>query len=76
MLYVNIPHLLFRMALRSFISVLQSSSYVIMVPCYINSTISTPFLSQKTIAISFLASRQRLFKLLRFVLRMCVHPRL
>jgi hypothetical protein len=35
-----------------------------MVPCCMNSTISPPFLSQKTVAISFLAGIQRLFKLL------------
>jgi hypothetical protein len=33
----------------------------------VNSTISTPFLSQKTVAISFLAGRQRLFKLFQLV---------
>jgi hypothetical protein len=38
------------------------------------STVSTPFLSQKTVAISFLAGRQHLFKILRIVRWMCVHP--
>jgi hypothetical protein len=37
------------------ISVLQYTSDVIVVSCWMNSTISTPFLSQKTIAINFLA---------------------
>jgi hypothetical protein len=41
---------------------------------FMNSTISTPLLSQKTVAISFLAGRQLLFKLLRFFWWMCVHP--
>jgi hypothetical protein len=35
---------------------------------------SFPVLSQKTVAISFLAGRQRLFKLLWLVGWMCVHP--
>jgi hypothetical protein len=43
------------MALRSFSSVSKYTSDVIAVPCCMNSTISTPFLSQKTAAISFLA---------------------
>jgi hypothetical protein len=36
-------------------STLLTVSDVIVVPCCMNSTISTPFLSKKTIAISFLA---------------------
>jgi hypothetical protein len=36
-----------------FSSVLQYASDVIVVPCCITFTISTPFLSQKTVAISF-----------------------
>jgi hypothetical protein len=36
-----------------------------------NSTISTPFLSQKTVAVSFLADRQRAFKRFRLVWWMC-----
>jgi hypothetical protein len=40
----------------------------------VNSTTSIPFLSQKTVVISFLAGRQRLFKLFRLVWWMCVHP--
>jgi hypothetical protein len=35
---------------------------------------STPFLSQKTVAISFLAGRQRLFKPFRLAWWVCVHP--
>jgi hypothetical protein len=38
-----------------FFSVLQYSSDITVVPCCINSTISTPFLSQETVAISFVA---------------------
>jgi hypothetical protein len=40
---------------RQFFSVSQNTSDVVMVPCCMNSTISTPFLSQKTVASSFLA---------------------
>jgi hypothetical protein len=64
---VSIPRLLFLMALRSFLSVSQYTSDVIVVPCCMNSTISTPFLSQKTVSISFLTGRQSLFKLFRVV---------
>jgi hypothetical protein len=46
-----------------FFIVSQYTYDVTVVPCCINSTISTPFLTQKTAAISFLAGRQRLFKL-------------
>jgi hypothetical protein len=42
------------MAQRGFLSVSHYNSDVIVVPCCMNSTISTPFLSQKTVAISFL----------------------
>jgi hypothetical protein len=38
-----------------FFSVSQYTSDVTVVPCCMNSTISTPFLSQKTDALSFLA---------------------
>jgi hypothetical protein len=41
--------------LTHFFSVLQYTADVIVVPCCMNSTISTPFLCQKTVAISFLA---------------------
>jgi hypothetical protein len=37
----------------------QYTSDVIVVPCCMNSTISTPFLSQKAAAISFLADNVR-----------------
>jgi hypothetical protein len=53
--YVNILWLLFWMALHSFVSILQYTSDVTVVPCCTNSTINTPFLYQKTDAISFLA---------------------
>jgi hypothetical protein len=36
-------------------TVSQDNSDIIVIPCCMNSTISTPFLSQKTVAISFLA---------------------
>jgi hypothetical protein len=36
---------------------MQYTSDFIVVPCCMNSTISTPFLSQKTVAISFLADK-------------------
>jgi hypothetical protein len=39
----------------------------IVASCCMNSTFGAPFLSQKTGAISFLAGRQRLFKLFRLV---------
>jgi hypothetical protein len=65
----------FWMALSSFFfSVSQHTSDVIVVPCCINFTISTPFLSQMTVSISFLAGRQRLFKISGLVWWMCVHP--
>jgi hypothetical protein len=57
-----------------FFSVFAYSSNYIMVPCYMNSTISAPFRSQKTVAISFLAGRRHLFKLFRLVWWMCMHP--
>jgi hypothetical protein len=50
-----------------FFSVSQYTSDVIVVPCFMNSTISTPFLSQKTATIGFLAGKQRLFKRVRLV---------
>jgi hypothetical protein len=53
---------------------LQYTSDVTVAPCCMNSTISTPFLSQKTVTISFPAGRQCLFKLSQFVLWMCAHP--
>jgi hypothetical protein len=52
---VSIPRLLFWIALHTFFSVLQYASDIIMVPCCKNSTVSTPFLSHKTVAIGFLA---------------------
>jgi hypothetical protein len=42
-------------ALRSFLSVPQYTSDVIVASCCINYTISTPFLPQKTVVISFLS---------------------
>jgi hypothetical protein len=45
-----------------FFNVSQCTSDVTAFPCCMNPTISTPFVSKKTIAISFLAGR-RLFKL-------------
>jgi hypothetical protein len=71
---VSIPLLLIWMAVHSFISVSQYTSDVIAVSCYLNSTISTYFLSQKTVAVTYLAGRQRLFKLFRHVWWMCVLP--
>jgi hypothetical protein len=50
------------LTLRSFFSVSQYNFDVIVVPCCMNFTISTPFLSQKTVAISFLAGKESLFK--------------
>jgi hypothetical protein len=48
-------------------------SDIIVVPCCMNSTISTPFLSQKMVAIRLLASR-RLFNLYNlFGERVCIH---
>jgi hypothetical protein len=52
---VSIPRLFFQMDLRSSFRVLHYTSDAIVVPCCMNFTISTPFLSQKTVAISFLA---------------------
>jgi hypothetical protein len=51
--------------------VLQYTSGVTVVPCYMNSTIRTPFLSQKIAVISFLAGRQRLFKIFGFLVNVC-----
>jgi hypothetical protein len=48
------------------LTVSQYTPAIAVVPCSINSTISTPFLSQKTVAISFLAGRH-LFKLFQLV---------
>jgi hypothetical protein len=45
--------------------VLQAGNFIVF-PCCMNSTISTSFLSQRTVAISFLAGR-RLFKLFQLV---------
>jgi hypothetical protein len=50
----------------SFFSVSQYTCDIIVVPFCMNSTISTPFLSQKIVAISFLAGRL-LFKLFLLV---------
>jgi hypothetical protein len=43
------------MDLHSFFSVSQYTCDIIVVPCYMSSTISTPFFSKKTVAISILA---------------------
>jgi hypothetical protein len=50
-----------------FFIVSQYSYLVIVVPCCVSSTISTPFLSQNIVAISFMAGRQCLFKLFRLI---------
>jgi hypothetical protein len=52
---VSIPCVFFQTALRSFFSVLQCTYDIIVVPCCMNSTISTPFLSHKSAGIKFLA---------------------
>jgi hypothetical protein len=70
----SIPRLSFWMILRRFFSVSQYTCNVIVVPCCMNSTISSPFPSQKTVAISFLADRQRCLNFFRLVWWMCVHP--
>jgi hypothetical protein len=49
---VSIPHLLFWMAPCSSFSILQYTSDVTVVPCCMNSTISTHILAKTTIAIS------------------------
>jgi hypothetical protein len=54
-----------------FSSVSQYTSDITVVPCCMNSTISTLFLSQKTGVISFLAGRQHLFKLFWLLWWMC-----
>jgi hypothetical protein len=54
-LYVSIPHLCFEVPYTVFFSVLQYTSDVIVVHYCMNSTISTPFLSQKIVAIIYLA---------------------
>jgi hypothetical protein len=70
---VSIPRLLFRMALRSLcVCVSQYNIDVIVVLCVMNSTISTPLLSQKIFAISFLAGR-RLIKLFFGLFGECVY---
>jgi hypothetical protein len=71
---VTIPHLLFWIALHHSFSVLQYNFDGIVDPCCMNSTISNPFLSQKTVPISFLAGWQCLFKHFWLVWWMCVHP--
>jgi hypothetical protein len=55
-----------------FFSVLQYASGILVSPCCMNLTISTPFLSQKPVAVSFLAGRQHLFKLFWHVWWVCV----
>jgi hypothetical protein len=55
-----------------FFSVSQFTSDVIVAPCCYNSTISTPFLSQKTVAISHLADNVCLNFFGLF--GECVHP--
>jgi hypothetical protein len=68
-LHVSIPRLLFLIFLPSFyfLPVSQYTSEVIVVSCYMNPTISTPFLSQTTVTIGFLAGTKGLFKLFRLV---------
>jgi hypothetical protein len=54
---ISIPCLLLWMALCRFYSVSQYTSHIIMVlQCCMNSNISTPFLSQESVAISFLVN--------------------
>jgi hypothetical protein len=53
--YVSIPCLLFWTALHISFSVLQYTSDLTVVPCCMNSIISTPFSSKKRVAIRFLA---------------------
>jgi len=72
---VNIPLLLFSMALRSFFRVSQYVSDVIVVPGSINSINSTPFLSQNTVAISFLFANDCLNFLGLFGECVCIHCR-
>jgi hypothetical protein len=43
--HYNIPGFLFLVAFRSFFGVSQCTSYIIVVACCLNSTISTNFLS-------------------------------
>jgi hypothetical protein len=50
-------------ALHSFFGVSQYTFDIIMVPCCMNFTITTPFLSHKTVAIRFVAGRQCLIEL-------------
>jgi hypothetical protein len=53
---MSVPHLLFWMALCSFlVFCTHYTTDFIVFPCWANSTISAPFLSQKTVAIRFLA---------------------
>jgi hypothetical protein len=53
---------------------LQYTSDVTVVPCCMNSTISTPFLSQKTVAISFLGDSVCLQFFGMFGECVCIHP--
>jgi hypothetical protein len=62
------------MALCSLFSVLKYASDVIVVPCCMNSIISAPSLTQKTVAVSFLEGRQHLFKLRWLAFGECVLP--
>jgi hypothetical protein len=61
------------MALRRFLVLFQYTSDVIVIPRCMNSTISTPFLSQKTDAISFLADKVCLNFFGLFGERACIH---
>jgi hypothetical protein len=70
---ISVPHLLFWIALRRFFSVSQYASDVTVVPCCMNSIISTPFLSQKTVAISLLAGWQRVQFFEFFGECVCIH---
>jgi hypothetical protein len=54
---VSIPGLLFWMVLSTYFSVSQHTADVTVISCCMNSTISSPFLFQKTAAISFLADK-------------------
>jgi hypothetical protein len=61
------------LALHIFFSVSQHTSDVIMAPCCMNSAISTHFLSQKTVAISFLANNVCLNFFSLFGECVCIH---
>jgi hypothetical protein len=56
-----------------YFSALQYTSDAIVVPCCMNFTISTPFLTQETVAISFLADNVRLNFFGLFGECVCIH---